>query len=75
MKLLAAWLSSLVVVACATLAYAQTHPPDSRILWAEDIGFRVEGMDPTGRPTGVFVVRINGEWREVGSTYRVRPVR
>jgi hypothetical protein len=75
MRLLAAWLLSLIVVACATLAYAQTHTPFSRILSAEDIGFRVEGMDPKGRPTGVFVVRINGEWREVGSTFMVRPVR
>jgi hypothetical protein len=75
MRPLAAWLLSLIVVACATLAYAQTHAPYSRIVSAEDIGFRVEGMDPTGRPTGVFVVRINGEWREVGSTFMVRPVR
>jgi hypothetical protein len=75
MRLLAAWLLSMAVVASATLAYAQTLAHHSRMLSAEDIGFRVEGMDPNGRPTGVFVVRINGEWREVGSTFTVRPVR
>jgi hypothetical protein len=33
-----------------------------RILSGPDIGFRVEGIDRAGNPTGTLVVRINSEW-------------
>ena len=62
------WLVSLVIVSAlrAALAVAQTRLPEPRVLSGNDIGFRVEGRDVSGNPTGTFVVRINDEWREVG---------
>lgn len=50
------------------------RPGQQRIVTGNDIGFRVEGVDArTGRPTGTFVIRIDGEWVEVGSSPSVRP--
>ncbi len=67
-RLAVLWFVSLVIVSALTaaLAVAQTRLPEPRVLSGSDIGFRVEGRDLSGNPTGTFVVRIGGEWREVG---------
>jgi|KBSSwiStaDraftv2_1062776.scaffolds.fasta_scaffold432595_2 hypothetical protein len=62
------------------LAQAQRQPgPDSarlRLITGNDIGFRVDGTDPrTGNPTGTWMVRVGGEWLEVGHAPLVRPAK
>ena len=53
------------------IAHAPAQPPapaqpqpsqPPRILSGPDLGFRVEGIDPAGNPSGTLVVRIKGEW-------------
>jgi hypothetical protein len=73
-KLVLFWLASLALVSVATFAYAQQRFPSPQLVSGDDIGFRIEGTDINGRPVGVLLVRWNGEWREVGSMLRVRPV-
>ena len=73
-RLMLFWLASLMLVSMATFAFAQFRFPTPHILSGNDIGFRVEGTDVTGRPFGTLLVRWNGEWREVGGDFRVRPV-
>jgi hypothetical protein len=46
---------------------APAQPQEPRILSGADIGFRVEGVDQAGNPTGTLVVRIKGEWRPATS--------
>jgi hypothetical protein len=41
---------------------APAQQPGPRVLSGADIGFRVEGVDRAGNPSGTFVVRIKGEW-------------
>jgi len=69
------WLASLVIVAAASVALAQTRLPESRILSGSDVGFRVEGTDRTGKPVGKWVLRLNGQWVEVGSMPTLLPVK
>jgi hypothetical protein len=58
---------------------AQTGQPSDRsprILSGDDIGFRVDGIDPrSGLPTGTLVVRINGDWVVASTMPSVRPPR
>ncbi|MGE3705503.1 MAG: hypothetical protein AB7I13_09545 [Vicinamibacterales bacterium] len=50
--------------------------PRPRIVTGEDIGFRIDGIDPrTGVPTGTLVIRVNGEWMVPGTMPSVRPNR
>ena len=74
-KMLLRWLASLVMVAAASFAFAQTRLPESRILSGSDVGFRVEGTDRTGKPVGKWVLRLNGQWVEIGSTPTLLPVK
>ena len=74
-KLAVLWLGSLVLVSMGTFAVAQSRLPESRIVSGNDIGFRVEGFDPSGKPTGALVARINNEWVEVRTMISVRPVK
>jgi hypothetical protein len=74
-RLMLFWVASLVLVSIAALTLAQTRFPEPRILSGDDIGFRVEGMDLSGKPTGHVMVRVNGEWIEVGDGMTVRPVK
>ncbi len=74
-RLLLFWVGSLVLVVMATLAFAQGRLPQPQMLAGNDIGFRVEGTDTNGKPTGMWMVRFNGNWVEVGTTMRVRPVK
>ena len=56
------WLATLVAVG----VWAQTPPqPDQKVLSGSDIGCRVERQE-RGTPIGRLVVRINGQWVEVG---------
>jgi hypothetical protein len=68
------WFASLVIVAilASSLTRAQTTQVGS-ILSGSDIGFRVEGRDRSGNPTGTLVVRLNGQWVETRSTLRTLP--
>jgi hypothetical protein len=71
------WLASLAIVAVLAPSFtrAQTPRPDAPILSGNDIGFRLEGTDRSGRPTGSLMVRVNGKWFEAGSTLRVHPLK
>ena len=74
MRLITLWIASVILVALATLAYSQARDPrsDVKVLSGNDIGFRIDGIDSSGKPTGVLVVRSKGEWVEVGSSISVR---
>ena len=49
---------------------------DARIVSGNDIGFRVEGSDPrTGAPTGTWMLRVKGEWVEIGAAPGIRPAK
>jgi hypothetical protein len=73
-RLAVLWIVSVVLVAMATLAFAQGRRlPQPQMLSGNDIGFRIEGYDISGKPTGAWMVRLNGEWVEVGSTMVTRP--
>jgi hypothetical protein len=73
------WLASLVLVVMvmATFANAQLGPrlPEPRIISGDDIGFRVEGVDLSGKPMGTLVIRVNGNWVEIGSSMGPRPAK
>ena len=74
-RLVLFWVMSLVVVGlvASTLTGAQTRLTDGRIVTGDDVGFRVEGMDHKGNPSGTFVIRLNSEWVAVGSMPTVQP--
>ena len=79
-RLLAIGIASLVLVATATLAYAQFAGPERRlaqpqVLTGSDIAFRVEGTDGNNKPVGRWMVRFNGQWVEVGTAFTTRPVK
>lgn len=74
------WLGLVGVVACGLTALVQGQrrpgPDPARLITGNDIGFRVDGTDPrTGDPTGIWMVRMGGEWVEVGPTTLVRPAK
>ena len=74
-KVAFAWLVSLVAMAMATFVVAQSRFPEPRIVSGNDIGFRVEGTDLSGKPMGTLMVRVNGQWSEVGASMTVRPLK
>ena len=55
------WLGSLAGVG----VWAQTQP-QQRVISGNDLGFRVDGQQRDGTPTGKLVVRMNGQWVEAG---------
>jgi len=71
------WLASLVIVAVLTSTFIRAQVPlaDAPILSGSDIGFRVEGKDRAGRPTGTLMVRVNGKWIETRSTFALHPTK
>ncbi len=76
------WIASLLVAAGLASAVTQAQPrlpPQTRmppmLLSGPDVGFRVEGLNRSGQPTGTLVVRMNGEWVEVGTDARVHPIK
>ena len=76
-RLVLFWLGSLMAVAVVTttLTVAQVRREVPRVVSGADIGFRVEGTDASGNASGVFVVRLNGEWVPVSSMPTVRPLK
>ena len=81
-RLLLWWIGSLLVVAGLASAVTQaqaTVPRQGRVppmlLSGPDVGFRVEGLNRSGQPIGTMVVRMNGEWVEVGTDTRVHPIK
>ncbi len=70
------WVVSLFVAAglASTVTLAQMRMPPM-MLSGPDIGFRVEGFNRGGLPTGTLMVRMGGEWIEVGTATRVHPVK
>jgi hypothetical protein len=83
---IALWLSSLAVVAGLTTALmraqAQDAPPpfggqgapaDGRIVSGQDLGFRVESINPRGEPVGTLLIRVNGQWVPARFTPDLRP--
>ena len=76
-RLVLFWLGVLVAVAVLTTALtpAQVRRDVPRVVSGADVGFRVEGTDASGNPTGMFVVRLNGEWVPVSSMPTVRPLK
>ena len=74
-KLVVLWLGSLLLVSMATFAVAQSRLPQSRVVSGDDLGFRLESIDASGKPAGTLVIRINNEWVEVRQAMSVRPVK
>ena len=76
-RLVLFWRGSLVAVAVVTttLTLAQVRREVPRVVSGADVGFRVEGTDPSGNASGGFVVRLNGEWVPVSSMPTVRPLK
>jgi hypothetical protein len=57
------WVASLIVVATIASALARAQTKEAAgIISGDDIGFRVEGMNPAGDAVGTWVVRIDGRW-------------
>jgi hypothetical protein len=46
-------------------------PAPNPVLSGTDIGFRVEGTQGNA-VTGRFVVRVNGEWRDIANTFEAK---
>jgi hypothetical protein len=60
--------SGLTLFAQALQGPRSRPSPLAEILSGSNVGFRVEGTDPrTGKPTGTWMVRIDGNWLEVGA--------
>lgn len=76
-RLVLFWLASLAAVAAltTTLTLGQARRDTPRVVSGADVGFRMEGTDASGSPTGMFVVRLNGEWVPVSSMPTVRPLK
>jgi hypothetical protein len=87
-KTLVAFMLAVGLGAAASLAYAQVQqgqvaPPSftfapsatsaNIVLSGADIGFRMERM-VGDKVVGRFVVRVNGEWREVAANYEAKPL-
>ena len=73
-RLIGFWLLSLVVVVMlGAIATAQINRTPPHILSGDDIGFRIDGTDRSGKPTGTLLVRVNGQWVEVGSAIKAAP--
>ena len=76
-SLLGFWLLSLIVIAgLASVLSGQTNRSPARVFTGSELGFRLDGKDPqSGRPTGTFVVWMNGHWVEVSEGMRLKPAK
>jgi hypothetical protein len=78
----------LGLLAAASFGYAQVQqgkvsppsfssPPSAKsadmVVSGPDLGFRVERM-VGDKVVGRFVVRVNGEWREIAANYEAKPL-
>lgn len=60
------WIASLVVAAQWGAAAQQNPPvPKGTVLSGPDLGFRLDEV-LRGKAAGTFVVKINGQWVDVG---------
>lgn len=85
MRQRSSWSMATVGVAIAisaVTAFAQfprerpALPGQQRIVSGSDVGFRIDGTDlRTGGPTGVWVIKVNGNWVEAESMGGVRPAK
>jgi hypothetical protein len=62
-----------LVIAATTFVFSQTRSGQPQVVSGNDVGFRIEGTDFRGRPVGTWVIRINGNWVEVGTAGGVHP--
>jgi hypothetical protein len=67
------WVAAALLAATTTFVFAQNRSSQPQVLSGADVGFRIEGSDFRGRPTGTLVVRIDGNWVQVGSSTGVHP--
>ena len=67
------WVMSLVLVALATLSFAQGRLAKPQMLSGNDLGVRVESIDPGGKAVGTWMVRYDGSWVEVSSQGGISP--
>jgi len=72
-KWLALWMMSLVTVGLLASAFTRAQTREPRVVSGSDVGFRVEGRNPAGEPTGTWVIRVNGEWVPVAPKPSLRP--
>jgi len=75
MKVLLAALWILSLAAAAVVGAQQNTITNGYVLSGPDVGFRVDGRSPDGKPFGHFVVRVEGQWVEVNGSGRLIPVR
>ncbi len=66
-KWIAIWLASLAIVAGLTTVLTRAQD-NTKIISGSDFGFRVDKAmaERTGKVVGTLVVRVNGNWVEVG---------
>jgi hypothetical protein len=87
-KTVVAFMLAVGLGVAASLGFAQVQPgqvpppsfsfpPPAKsadmVLSGADIGFRMERM-VGDKVVGRFVVRVNGEWREVAANYEAKPL-
>ena len=74
-KIIALWLLSLALVGglAAAVTAQVARPVAPKVFSGEDLGFRVDGLNLNGMPVGHLVIRINGDWVEVGSSMTAKP--
>jgi len=74
-RVISLWVLSLAVAAgLASAVTAQvTRGTLGRVISGNDIGFRVEGTNPAGKPMGTWVIRVNGDWVEAATSMRAAP--
>jgi hypothetical protein len=66
------WTLSLVGLAVITSSAQSVRHDPAAVISGNDIGFRPEGWRGKAR-TGVWVVRINGEWVEAADSIKTQP--
>lgn len=78
-RILLLLIASVVLMATATLAHAQFRQPrrlpQPQIIAGSDIAFRLEGTDGYNKPVGTWLIRLNGDWVEVGTGGGPRPLK
>jgi hypothetical protein len=67
--------SLIAVMVLVGVMRAQTIQPEReyRIVSGADIGFRIEGTDASGKPSGRWMIRVNGLWVEPSHALVGRP--
>ena len=75
-RLFLAWLASVVVVALMTAAFTLAQArQNGAVVSGNDLGFRLDGTDRSGNPTGTLVIRVDDEWIEARFSMTRRLIR